>query len=242
MRVPALFRKREIWAPTLPGALAILALAAVLVAGFARGIHAFLSPWQPLGEGTLVVEGWVSDEELDQVVDAVRRGSYVRIVTAGGPVPRAMLSTGFSNYADLGKHLLESHDVRGLPVVSVPAPASAQERTYLSAVMVREWARGQRLDIDSIDVFSSGVHGRRSWLIYRLAFGPKTRVGILSARPSTYEAESWWRTSLGAKTVLSETVSWVWTVLFFHPAPAGSEGEKWGDPSSWTPGRAEGSR
>ena len=228
--------------PTLPGCLAILAFAVVLVAGAARGIHAFLSPWKPVGEGTLVVEGWVSDEELDQVVDAVRRGNYVRIVTAGGPLPRVLLSTGVTNYADLAKHLLESYDIRGLPVVSVPAPASAQDRTYLSAVMVREWERRQPVTTDAIDVFSSGVHGRRSWLIYKLAFGPGTRVGILSAGPSTYDEGSWWRTSLGAKTVLSEAVSWLWTVLFFHPPPAGSENEKWGDPSTWTPRRTEGSR
>ena len=131
---------------------------------------------------------------------------------------------------------------RGLPadsVIAVPAPASAQDRSFLSCVMVREWAKQDGFAVEALDVFSAGVHGRRSWLLYRKAFGPGVRIGILAARPSEYDPEHWWRTSAGTKSVLSETISWIWTELFFHPGAVGSHEEKWGasrllSPSSTT--------
>jgi len=93
--------------------------------------------------------------------------------------------------------------------------------------MVREWAERSGAKLDSVDVFSSGVHSRRTWLVYGLAFGPKTRVGILAATPSTYDPAAWWRTSVGAEEVLGQAIAWLWTEMLFRPGPRGSAQEKW---------------
>ena len=215
--------------PTLPGCVALLLVSAVAVLAVVRGIHPFLSPREPVGASTLAVEGWIPEDDLDQVVGIVGEGKYTLVLTTGGPLPRALAETGVSTYAHLAARSLE---LRGVPVVAVPAPASAQDRTFLSAVMVREWAREERVAMDAIDVLSSGAHGRRSWMLYDLAFGGDARVGIVTVRPSAYDPDAWWRTSLGAKTVLSETIGWAWTKLFFRPSPPGSAAERWGEPSA----------
>jgi hypothetical protein len=213
-------------------ALLVLALGGVLAV---RGIHPFLAPTEPVGARVLVVEGWIPDEEIDQVVDRIRAGNYERIVTTGGPVPRSFAPDGVASYADLSRNLLEARGVPKGSIVAVSAPASAQDRTFLSAVVVRDWMRAHAESPDALDLFSSGAHSRRSWRLFRLAFGPAVRVGILAARPRGYDPDAWWRTSLGAKTVLSETIGWAWTEIFFHPGPPGSDAERWGNPARARP-------
>jgi hypothetical protein len=191
----------------------------------------FLAPNDPApGARILVVEGWLGEKELDQAIAVMRGGQYERVVTTGGPVagwrkPRA----GFS-YAELAASYLEKHGPDGAEVTAVPAPASAQDRTFLSAVKVREWAASQGLALEAIDVFSSGAHGRRSRMLYRVAFGPGINVGVLSARPSRYDERHWWRTGVGTRSVLQETVGVIWTACCFRPPPPGSHQELWGVP------------
>jgi len=210
----------------------VVALAALVAA---RNIHAFLAPTEPAGARLLVVEGWIPDEEIDQAVDRFRAGGYERVVTTGGPVARSFARDGVTSFADLSKHLLEEHGVPKDSIVAVSAPQSAQDRTFLSAVVVREFLRAHGAIPESLDLFSSGAHSRRSWRLFRLAFGPSVRVGILAASPRSYDPDAWWRTSLGAKTVLTETIGWLWTEIFFHPSPPGSDAERWGNPASSRP-------
>jgi hypothetical protein len=230
MRYPALLRRRELWIPTAWGWLAILVLGGLALLLGVRNLHDFLSPNEAAGARLLAVEGWLAPEELDQAVAVFRAGGYERIVTTGGPIPDGVELFGRASYAEFARDQLIRRGVPEALVIAVPAPASAQDRTFLSAVMIREWAKEAGAAVDALDVFSSGVHSRRTRLVYRLAFGSGARIGILAARPSGYDPEAWWRSSTGTKTVLSETVGWIWTKLFFRPGPAGSHAEKWGEP------------
>src|SRR5260221_54334 len=229
MSYPALLRRRELWIPTAWGWLAVLVLGGLALLFGVRNIHDFLSPNESVGARILAVEGWLSSDGFDQAVAAFRAGGYERVVTTGGPIPDGVELLGRASYAEFAPDPMIR---RGLPearVIAVPAPDSAQDRTFLSAVMVREWAKAGGVAVDALDVFSSGVHSRRSRLVYRLAFGSDVRIGILAARPSAYDPEAWWRSSTGTKTVLSETVGWIWTKLFLRPGPTGSHAEKWGE-------------
>jgi hypothetical protein len=235
MRIPTLFRRRQVPVPTVAGCLGLFAILALVGVSAARRIHPFLAPTAPVGARLLVVEGWIPDEEIDQVVDRFHAGAYERIVTTGGPVPRSFSSDGVSSFADLSRDLLLERGVPKEAIVAVSAPPSAQDRTFLSAVVVRDWMREHAGSPGSLDLFSSGAHSRRSWHLFRLAFGPAVRVGIIAGRPQAYDPDAWWRTSLGAKTVLTETIGWAWTELFFHPSPPGSDAERWGNPAQGRP-------
>jgi hypothetical protein len=227
----ALFRRRHVLFPTLWGWLVLLAAAVAACAIGGRYMYMFLAPNDPAPQARiLVVEGWMDGEELDQAVAAFRAGRYERVVTTGGPIETWLNFRIASNYADWAGSYLKTHGLADVDVTPVPAPASAQDRTFLSAVKVRDWAAAKGIVLNAFDVFSVGTHARRSRMLYQMAFGPKVEVGVLSARPQEYDERHWWRSSAGAKSVLGETIGLLWTVCCFHPGPPGSYEEKWGEP------------
>ena len=231
--MPRLFKRRQMLLPTLLGwvLLAVLLVAAALVA--VHRVHGFLAINQPApGADLLVVEGWLSEQELDQSVAAFDRGGYAMLVTTGGPIEQWSSLIGFTSLAELSADYLRMHGVPPDRVVAVPAPASAQDRTFLTAVKLREWLQDEGRRYDAIDVFTGGTHARRSRRLFQQAVGPEMNVGVLSAQPSGYDPQAWWRSSAGVKTVLGEIISMAWTVCCFHPREPGSHDELWGDPRS----------
>lgn len=223
-----LFKRREIWLPTFWGwGLVLIVIAgATLLAG--RLIYPFLAVTDPVNARVLVIEGWMAPDELDQAVNQYRKSRYATVITTGGPVTASLDRLSFPSYAGLARDYLIS---RGLPadiVTAVPAPKSAQDRTYLSAVMVRNWLIQTGGMVEALDLYSAGVHTRRSRALYDMAFGSDMRIGVFAAKPADYDPEAWWTTSAGAKTVLTEFISWGWTAVFFHRPSPGSHAEKWG--------------
>jgi len=214
--------------PTVWGWLALIVAGAVIFMQAGRALYPFLATDRPVGARLLVVEGWMSAAELRQAIDVYRRGGYERMVTSGGPIEDDFECTTARSYAERARAYVVAHGMTEEAVVAVPAPASAQDRSYLNAVMVREWAMRSMPGVDALDVVSAGPHSRRTWLLYGRAFGPRVRVGIIAATPTEYDPGAWWRKSIGAKDVLMEAIGWAWTELFFHPAPPGSQDEIWG--------------
>ena len=214
-----LLRRREIWLPTIWGWLALLLVAAATVVFVGRSLHPFLALNEPVGARVLVVEGWMEPQGLDQAIAAFRSGHYERVVTTGGPIDWPRLN-GAATFAERAANYLKKHGLADATVTDISAPKTAQDRTYHSAVMVREWAQRTGLALDALDVFSFGTHARRSRLLYRLAFGPNVGVGILAAWPSDYDAMTWWRTSTGARDVLDQAIGLFWVKCFFWPPSA----------------------
>lgn len=174
--------------------------------------------------------------ELDQAIARYRDGAYLRMITTGGPVPAAWFQTSDKSFALLAREYIMHHGISGDEVIAVPAPASAQDRTFLSAVMVREWLEHSGMRVQAIDVFSEGAHSRRTRLMYEIAFGNRVNIGIFAARPDRYDPSTWWRSSEGAKAVVTEAIGWLWTVLFFDTGLRGSHEEKWAMPPSGVDG------
>lgn len=222
-----LFTTKNLWVPTLWGWLLLSALSIGFCTLLVRHAYQFLATETPSGAKLLVIEGWMSPAELDQAIVRFQSGGYRRAITTGGPVPISFYQPVKTSFALLARDYLIQ---RGLPeaaVVAVVAPASARDRTYLSAVMVREWLARSGMAVDAIDVFSEGAHSRRTQLLYRRAFGDTIRIGILAARPENYDPSAWWQSSIGTKTVVTEAIAWAWTALFFDAGPRGSHEEKW---------------
>ena len=228
MRWPTLVRRREAWVLTPWGWIAVLIVIAGAIVFAARHLHSFLAQNEPLGARILVVEGWLDPEELDQAIATIRSQGYAHIITTGGPIESWPELRGFPTYAQRAAHYLTQRGIDRTRVTVVPAPASAQDRTFLSAVMVRDWASHSGIRLTSLDVFSAGTHARRSRLLYQLAFGPRVAIGIYAARDSGYDGTEWWRTAWGTRDVLEQAVGLLWVKLFFRPPVEGSRRELWG--------------
>lgn len=220
-----LFRQRRVWMPTILGWLVLLFIGIATSILLAINLYTFLAPNEPVGARVLVVEGWLGPEELEQAIQAFKNGKYERIVTTGGPVTGWHRVSPDSDYATLAAEYLAHHGVQRDLIAAVPAPKSVHERTFLSAVMFRESAQRLGIQLDSVDIFSSGPHARRSRLLFQMALGPKVRVGVLAARPADYAPESWWRTSAGVEQMLFQAFGFVWVKCCFWPGPPGSQNE-----------------
>jgi hypothetical protein len=226
----ALVRRREVWLPTLWGWLAILALLALLSGLIARNIGAWLAVNDPLAAGpaprVLVIEGWLPERELDDAAAYARTQGYARIIATGGPIESF---SPFASYAERAAQHLRQR-LPGLPVDAVSAPATAQDRTFASAVWLRDWAARERVALDAFDLYSLGAHARRTRMVYRIAFGDGVRVGIVAGMPKRSDPRRWWTSSDAAKTVWLESASVAWTWCCFRPPPRGSHEERWAVP------------
>lgn len=233
--MPQLFRRREVWLPTGWGALLLAAAAALLTVAVLRGLGGFLAIEAPAsgrdghGARVLVVEGWLEEDALDQTIAVIGASHYEHILAAGGPIENWRQAQLWPTYAERAADYLRQH---GVTAVAVPAPASAQDRSFLSAVVVREWLQAHGLGGEPIDVYSAGVHARRSRLVYRLAFGARTEIGIRAALPRGDAVARWWSSSDSAKTTIGELLGLAWTECCFWPPPAGSQEERWAQPKA----------
>jgi hypothetical protein len=229
-----MFRRRAVWLPTVWGLIVLVAIAAMFAIALLPRLGDYLAPTDRAvgsdgrGARLLVVEGWLDDDALDDAIVFARSGGYERVVTSGGPIEAWRELQPWPTFAERAADYLRRHGAGTPPVVAAPAPETTQDRSYLSALVVRDWARREGLSLAAIDVFSAGVHARRSRLVYRMAFGSGVAVGIVAAPPRGYALERWWSTSDGAKTVVGELLALAWTKCCFWPVDPGTPEESGG--------------
>jgi hypothetical protein len=225
-----LMRRRSVPVPTGLGcALAALVLLAAVAAVRTAlpSLHAFLAPQAPVGRGLLVVEGWVGRDTIAGAARIFAEGRYEKVLTTGAPIESLWPDMPYESQAELAAFAMALEGVPADRVFAVPTPASAQDRTFLSAVMVREFLRERGLVPEALDVVSEGTHARRSWRLYRVAFGADVEIGVIATPPRSYEADRWWQTTAGAKSVLTEAIGLAWVTCCFDPGPPGSRRERW---------------
>ena len=198
-----------------------------LAAFISGNVAHFLMVNEPLGADTLVIEGWMSKEELDQALVYFNANAYSRAIIVGGPVDNDFHGIDTS-FAERAAGYLQS---KGLPrdiTVVISSPWSAQNRTFLSAVMTRDWLSQSAVTLSRLDIFSSYVHARRSRFLFQLAFGDSVEIGVVPSTPSGFDAAYWWRSSGSAKNVAVEFIGWVMARCCFKPGEPGSHFERWG--------------
>lgn len=222
----ALFRKRHIWVPTIWGALLILVLLTINSMLLLRQLAVILAPTDPVSDRTyLVVEGWQNEDSLLAALAIFNAEEYQYMITTGGPNSR-FLSPVHASYAEQAGAFMLEQGLDAEKLIMIPTPESAQERTYLSAVMVREWLDLKGTELTELNIHTSHVHARRTRSLYQEAF-PNFKIGIYAAIPDSFELHKWWQTSDGAKSVITEVIGNVWVACCFHPGEPGSHYEKW---------------
>jgi len=211
-----LLRRNECLCPTLAGGLLLLLLLGVATALLLSQVHGFLSSSHPLGREVLVIEGWLGDAELVDAVARQKAGSYSFVVTTGGPIGQGGFLTEYKSYAQLSQASLLKIGLN-VPVFAVPSPEVRKDRTYASALALKQWLAGHYPEVRSFDLMSSGPHARRSHMLYQKAFGDAFSIGIIALPPTAYDASRWWVSSAGVRTVIGESIAWLYAAIFFSP-------------------------
>jgi uncharacterized SAM-binding protein YcdF (DUF218 family) len=218
-----LLDRKERWSPSWRGRLIlalILASALLLVGALVlKGVYPFLATTHRVNANILVVEGWIHEYAIRAALKEFQSNHYARIFTTGGPVE----GTGgyindYCTSASVGADLLRKNGLANGSVQMVPSRVMDRDRTYGSAVALRNWFRDHNMAVSGIDVVTEDLHARRTRLLFQKALGDKLTVGVIAIANPDYDAKHWWSYSEGVKEVGSEALAYVYARLFFHPS------------------------
>jgi len=218
-----LLDRKERWSLSWRGRLIlalILASALLLVGALVlKGVYPFLATTHRVNANILVVEGWIHEYAIRAALKEFQSNHYARIFTTGGPVE----GTGgyindYCTSASVGADLLRKNGLANGSVQMVPSRVMDRDRTYGSAIALRNWFRDHNMAVSGIDVVTEDVHARRTRLLFQKALGDKLTVGVIAIANPDYDAKHWWSYSEGVKEVGSEALAYVYARLFFHPS------------------------
>lgn len=193
-------------------------LALVTIVGFGipamylACIHDFLAVSAPINGRVLVVESWIFNRSaMTEAAKRFRQGGYeLLICTAAGDAEEpGYAAKAAQRFVELG---VDRSRLR-----TVSQATSGTGRTYGSALAVRDWLRRERPDVRSIDVFTVGVHSRKSLILFSKALSPGVAVGIIAGRESAYANGRWWASRTGWYIVLRNSVGYLQALL--QPRP-----------------------
>src|SRR6266404_2461315 len=142
-KVGAMLTRRERWGLSWRGWTLVLALALFAGWGFVLNICPFLSVTQRVRSDVLVVEGWLPENLVRPAVEEFTSGNYRQLLTTGGGWSRTGDTDPTHKWASVGANRLRAAGVPEAAICAVPCRFSEHDRTYASAVAVRDWLRGQ---------------------------------------------------------------------------------------------------
>jgi hypothetical protein len=207
------FRKKEVWVPTWPVLLLLIFSVGGVFYGMTQYLYPFLAQQHPVKNAEMIIiEGWMADAELKEAAKAIRPGQIV--VTTGGPITFGQQILQYDNYADLGTARLIEQGIPAESIITIPAPDTPRDRTYVSAQATRQRLEALGLFGKSANLYTTGAHARRSYLMYRVVFGKAYPIGVVSIEPPRYNLKHWYRHSAGFKHVIMEFLSWIYAQFF----------------------------
>jgi uncharacterized SAM-binding protein YcdF (DUF218 family) len=215
-----ILRRKESWGLSWRGWLLLALVVALTACGVILNIHPFLAVTDRTNADTLVVEGWIQRYAMQKAVEEFKSGRYKRIFTTGGPENG---SGGYVNdyqtSASVGAEVLTKKF--GIPddvVQMVPSHVIGRDRTYSSAIALRDWLHQHNLQVQSINVVTEGTHARRTRLLFKRALGSNVAVGVIAVPSPDFDARQWWRYSEGVEEVVTEGIAYLYAKFFFRPS------------------------
>ena len=203
------FTRKLLWASV--GILCAIGISGHL---YTRTIFGFLAPNAPIEAQALVIEGWISDYGMKIASDYMINKNYRLVIVTGGPLERGSFLSSYETYAEVGRATIIKLTGRE-DVVVAPAPPMRKDRTYASALSLKKWLDENHIDLTKFNLVSSGAHARRSWYLFKTALGDGYSIGIIAVAPYDYDGDRWWSYSAGFRSVVSETIGYLYTVIVF---------------------------
>ena len=214
MKIPVLLHKRECYVPTTAGITGMILISIFTILFVILYIHPFLSINRPIQCNAIIIEGWLPDYSLEYAADLFFKNRYSTIFITGGPLDNGSYLKEYENFAFLGAATLKKLGVPDSVIITVPAPYSTVNRTYASACALRQWIDSTRTTICRFNLMSQSTHTRRSVLLFRRALGRNYKVGSIAVTAREYVPEFWWRSSKGVRSVIDETVAYLYALFF----------------------------
>ncbi|NOX46134.1 MAG: YdcF family protein [Chlorobi bacterium] len=214
----AVIDKRERRGLTWFGRLMVLVVLFSLLLIYIFTIQQFLAQTETVKGDVLVVEGFIPDYAMEESKGIFEKGNYKLIIITGKPFEKGShlsiyKNSGESSAATLIKLGMDNKYIR---VVSLE-DYHKRDRTYATALGLKEWIESSSMKIKSLDLVTIDCHARRSRLLFQKVFGDDIEVGIISIVNRDYDPDKWWASSNGFRTVIQETIAWIYARFLFRP-------------------------
>lgn len=202
----------------LAKAALVLLVLAFLAGGLVAGLYPFLSPNHPANSPIVVIEGWIADAPLTELLDWAATNNVTTFYLTGGPISTGSWLAPWKSYPEMTLARLQALGVTDRYTIrAFPAPETRKDRTYVSAITLRDALSPDGIP-SSFTLASEAPHLRRSAHLFRRAFGDACEIGTLPLTPTDFDATDWYRSSAGVRTVLSETLALPYAYLS-RPSP-----------------------
>lgn len=213
-RIWGLLEYKPQWSLTLKGWLLITLFLLTLLTIYVTQIYSFLAVQSPLKQAdALLVEGWVADPVIRGAIAEYKQGDYKVIITTGLPLERGGFLSKYKNYAELAAATLKTLGIPPEQIIAIAIPITKINRTATSAKTVKDWLANSNLEIGTINIYTSDVHARRSWLLYQKELTPKIKVGAIAHLNEYYDPIFWWTYSAGFRAIVNETLAYIYALL-----------------------------
>lgn len=210
--------RRYRWELSLKAKLLLLSALLVLGVSMVLGVYPFLALTERVDANVLVVEGWVHPYAVEASVQEFNNRHYRQIFTTGGPVVgNGGYVNDYQTSASTGADLLKKAGIAAEFIQMVPSHIIGRDRTYSSAIALRDWFRTHDLHVQSLNIVTEGAHARRTRLLFEKALGPGVKVGVIAVPNPDFDARHWWLYSEGAEEIIQEGVGYLYAKVFFHP-------------------------
>ncbi len=212
-------KKKERWTATWFGNLLKILVFIILLFIFAKSIHPFLAQTRIVDSKVLVVEGFIPDFALEASRSIFIEGNYSLMIITG---KKKLKGSYIDLYENDGLHsaaTLEKigFDTTKIKVISVDKDIR-KDRTYATAIAVKHWLKKSNYP-GTFNVVTLGCHARRSHLLFEKAMDEDATIGIIAIEDIRYDRDKWWGSSIGFRSVINETVAYIYARFFFYPKP-----------------------
>ena len=211
----AIVKIKECRVLTWQGWILMLTVLFIIFAGFVKFIPGFLSVNKPVGGNLLILDGMMPDFAIKEAIHVFNTANYDLIVVTGGKIQTGYFIGGYKTMAELTAASLLKMGFDKEKIMAIPGGEYRRDRTYNSAVSLKKWIAENNINIKKIDVLAVGSHARRSRFLFARAMEKEYEVGIISVKDPAYNSNNWWKSSVGVRTVLSETIAYFYVLLFF---------------------------
>lgn len=178
---------------------------------FIASIYSFLAISHPQGKGILVVEAWIPQKTLEAVVPVFHSGNYQSLFIVGGPIQGTSDMPGHPvTFADRAESALLRLGIDRKQLIKINVPPVSQERTLTGAAAAKVLLERSGTRVCCVDVFTVGVHARKSWILSQYAFGTRYRVGVIAGPESSFDARLWFVSKRGIRIVLRNLAGYMY--------------------------------
>lgn len=171
-------------------------------------INHFLTVNRPTGQGILVVEAWIPGEALPQAAQMFQTGAYRYLVVVGSQVSTCEHSP---NYADLAVDGLAKLVPAKDKIVKIAMPYQPAHHTFATANGFKQWFLISGAGTCCIDVYTVGVHSRKSWITFQSVLGSHYRVGVIAGPETSYNPKYWLLSPRGLWIVARNLAGYLYT-------------------------------